>query len=245
MFDVGSFNTERIIRSVEAEGSELTSNKMALATCIQISAEWYSEALKYTSRRSEKMQQTASRRLQAAANELLLQLKNDRSEFYRSFVVNSDQLAKQLSNLSHGIETALRLQPDTVPSSGREYDLVEILAYRAHFKARSPLEWLAGVYLIETFALNFRVAKGTLLKNYTVFAIAVLKELKIKNGSSNYSAESIRRAARGGRDRRKVKKVDDMQFIAERQMHLYAACGRHWKREALKRTLEDLGLSEL
>jgi hypothetical protein len=243
MINVSPLGIERIIRTVEAQGSELVSNKVALAECIEISAHWYSEALIYTSRHLQKMQRSAARRSQATANDLLTQLENDQSVFYPSFVENLDLLKKQLSDFSAGIETLLGLQSDSVPSSGLESDFIDALAYQDHFKTQSPLEWLIGVYLIETFGLNFEVKKRNVQKNYDAFAMAVLRELKIKSGRSNYSIESIRRATRatlGGRDRRKAKKVDDTQFMIARQTSLYAACGRRWKSEAISRALKFL-----
>jgi hypothetical protein len=240
MITVSTLGIENIIRAVEAQGSKLTSNEEALAKCIEISAHWYSEALIYSSRHRQKMQRSAARRSQATANDLLTQLGNDQPVFYPSFVENLDLLKKQLSDFSAGIETLLGLQSDSVPSSGVESDFVDALAYQHHFKALSPLEWLVGVYLIETYAINFRAKPGTVQKSYIAFAMAVLKELRIKNGNSSYSVESVRRATRGLRKRRKVKEVDDTMFTVERQQHLYAVCGRDWKHESLRKTLEAL-----
>jgi hypothetical protein len=242
MISVSTLGIERIIRAVEAQGSELVSNRGALAKCIEICADWYTEALIYTSRHLQKTERSAARRLQAMANDLLTQLKNDQQNSYASFVENLDLLKKQLSDFSAGIGTLLVLQSDSVPSTGLQSDFVDALAYQDHFRARSPLEWLIGVYLIETYRLNFQIKKGTAQKNYDAFAMAVLKELKIKNGSSNYSIESIRRATRatlGGRDRRKARKVEDIQFMIARQTSLYAACGRRWKSEAISRALKE------
>jgi hypothetical protein len=237
---VSSLGIERITNAVVSEGSELISNTTALATCIEICSHWYCEALVYTSGQSQKLKRTAARRVQATANNLRAQLRGHQLSFYQSIIPNAEVLLKQLADFSDGIETALGLQSDSSPSSGLASDFVDFLGYQDHFKARSPLEWLVGVYLVETYALNFAVKKGTVQKNYSTFAMAVLKEMKVKNGTSYYSAESIRRAARGERDRRKVKKVDDTPFMVERQTLLYAACGRHWKREALSRTLREL-----
>jgi hypothetical protein len=247
VISTSTLGIERIIRAVEAEGAKLVSNShgdragpdpVALAACLEICTHWYGEALKYSSRRSQKLQRSAARRLQALANELLPQLENDELSFYRSFIPDPDLLKKQLSDLADGIEAILGLQSDSVPSSGDESDLVDALMYQDHFKAQSPLEWLVGVYLIETYTINFRAKPENIQKSYIAFAMAVLKELRIKNGNSGYSVESVRRAARGIRSRRKVKEVDDMMFTNERQKHLYAACGRNWKHESLQKTLK-------
>lgn len=245
MISVDLRDTERIVKATEMAGSELVTNKSALKKCLQICAAWYDEALAYSSHRSEKIERSAAQRLQAAVDDLLALLDGNQNSFVRWFEPNPDPLRRYLSELSGGIEAALRLDSDSRVWTGLESDFVDVLTYRDHFKAQSPLEWLVGVYLVETFALNFRVKKGPQRKPYITFAMSVLKELRIKNGTSNYSVESIRRAARGGRDRRKAAKIDDSQFEVNRQMSLYAACGRSWKREAMTEALTVLSCSRL
>jgi hypothetical protein len=229
MITVSTCSIESIILAVKAQGSELVSNEVALAKCIEVSEHWYNEALIYTSRQPQKIERSAARRSQTVANDLLTQLQNDQSASYPSFVENIDLLKKQLSDFSASIETLLGLQSGSVPSSGLESEFVEALIYQDHFKALSPLEWLVGVYLVETFENNFRAKPGAAQKSYIEFAMAVLKKLNIKNGNSSYSVETVRRAARGLRSRRKVKEVDDSIFTIARQMQFDWACGRHWK----------------
>jgi hypothetical protein len=268
MITVSSLNTDRIITAAKEAGAELISSKTDLEACLKICVDWYNDALVYTSRRSQKIEQLTARRLQLAANDLLAQLENIQRTPYLSFfftlkkqrnparpkrqrnpaplenTLNLAPLKKQLLDLSVAIDTALRLESDSEPSTGLQSDFVDYLGYQDHFRSKSPLEWLVGVYLIETYGLNFSVEAGVETKNYIPFAMAVLKELGIKNGKFSYSAETIRRAVRravsGERDRRKAKKVDELQFTVSRQTQLYAACGRHWKHEAIHRTLRLL-----
>jgi hypothetical protein len=240
MIKVDSSALESIVRAAKETGSELISSKPALEKCLQISADWYTEALVYTTRGSQKLERTSARRFQVAVSDLLAQLNNDRLASFVSLFSNPTLLKKQLSDFSESTQRALDLKSDSEPSTGLESDFVDYLSYQDHFRARSPLEWLVGVYLIETYALNFRVKTGVKQKHYVPFAMAVLKALKIKNGTSNYSIESVRRAARSRHDRRKAKTVDDLQFTVDRHKRLYAASGRHWKRENMARAMRLL-----
>ena len=238
MIEVNSQATERIIRATVLAGSQMVTSEIAVEKCLQICAHWYCESLFHKTGALQKKQRSAAHRLHAAAKDLLVQLESELVASYQWIFSTPELLRKQLSDLSGSIETSLKLEAGSAPSSGPESDFVENLTYRDHFKAQSPLEWLVGVYLVETYGLNFTVKKGTIQKNYNAFAMAVLKELGIK--SSDFSIESIRRASRGLRDRRKTKKADDLQFHTERQQCLYAACGRSWKRETINKTSKFL-----
>jgi hypothetical protein len=128
----------------------------------------------------------------------------------------------------------LDLRSLSTPKTGLESDYVDRLAYEDHFKAKSPFQWMVGVYLREMYEIF--VDQRATGKNYVAFAYQVLKELKIKDGHAYYSLESIARAARGYRRSRKLSpRLDQLEWDVYRDMQFCWACG---VRETLHPSIE-------
>lgn len=99
------------------------------------------------------------------------------------FAENSDKFETALSDFVVNTERLVKLTWLSTPRTGLEHDYVEGRAYEAHFKSKSPLQWMVGVYLAEVYVLFIG---EDLTGTYLDFACQVLKELKIKNGNSNF-----------------------------------------------------------
>jgi hypothetical protein len=139
-----------------------------------------------------------------------------------------------LSELIEGVNRILDLKSNSSAASGIECDYIDCLVYEDHFKERSPFEWIATVYLAEVYELHFGdSADRSEAKKYVTFVDVTLRELKVKKQNSYYSRETIRRAVRERRARRKgairIEMEANFQNELARHMELQAACGLFYR----------------
>lgn len=226
----------RILDAVAMKKSRPHFDKDILVQTINICAKWYNEALKYNFSEPQKIERKHFREVGDVASRLASLLSTPPVKTHPLLSVLSKELFAKLSELRPSIDRVLELRRTSVARNGEEYDYLDVIGYRDHFKMRSPIDWLVGVYLSEVYDLHFGfLPSRRRTSKYVSFAASVLKELKIKNGVAYYSPNYLARIARESRLRRKlVSDVDTSEYDLNREMHLLAACGLDWKLYSLE-----------
>jgi hypothetical protein len=221
-----TLRTPALLRILDAAGIRFSRpyvDKEALERCIEVCLQLYQLAKINKGQTHQKKERSQLREVRDTAHHLRGLLTATPTV---SFTKNHAQVLAHVSTLVSDVERLLDLRSLSIPATGLESDYIDSLAYEDHFKAKSPLQWMVGVYLCEVYEIF--VGQSATGKNYVAFAYQVLKELKIKDGRAYYSPESIARAARGYRRSRKLSpRVDQFEFDVYRGMQFSWACRVH------------------
>jgi hypothetical protein len=190
---------DSVLRAVGEKFIPRDLDRAALIRCIELCERRYGDAVRFKSKRHERIEIRKLEMIRKAAKRLE-QLLGD---------VDLRQWAIGLSEPPPPEETLTTKQLveaiDRELKGQRERDR----SYADTFKKFSPFDWLVCVYLPDVYELNFRKAPGISVDSpYARFAESVLHELKIlrRNGAP-YKRATIARAlssARAGRIRRRM-----------------------------------------
>jgi hypothetical protein len=214
-----------ILRVLDAAGVKSSRPHLdveALARCIDVCVDLYEEAKLFRVQTIQKKERGQLKKVFLTASQLKELLV---AASAAGFVSNHRQVVSDLSQLVEDTKRLLNLKWSSRPRTGLESDYVDKLRYLDHFKSKSPLQWMVGVYLAEVYEIF--IGAGP-VRSYLRFAYQVLKELRIKNGNSYYSRESIARAARGYSRRRKLApRINQDEWTNYRSLRFSWACRIH------------------
>jgi hypothetical protein len=228
---ISSQSVNRILNAIGVRSSRPHFDKVAFAKSIEVCTSWYEAAKAYNVSFRQRERRTKLRSIRAVARNLS-RLLSDLQPLDGSLL--PQETGSVLSELIESVNRTLELKSGSSAASGIERDFIDCLVYEDHFKERSPFEWIASVYLAEVYELHFGDRVGRFeTKKYVTFADATLRELKVKKKNSYYSRETIKRAMRDYRARRKgatrIEMADNFQNELTRHMKLQAACGLFYR----------------
>ncbi|QDM25228.1 hypothetical protein FNL55_03065 [Tardiphaga sp. vice352] len=210
----------RVLNAAGVKKSRPHIDKSALAGCIDVCADLFNNAKLFRVQTIEKKERSQLQKVHTIALKLKTVLSKTPAA---KFAENSDKFETALSDFVVNTERLVKLTWLSTPRTGLEHDYVEGRAYEAHFKSKSPLQWMVGVYLAEVYVLFIG---EDLTGTYLDFACQVLKELKIKNGNSNFSRQAVARAARGyNRTRKSAPAIKQDEWTIYRENKFYWVCG--------------------
>ena len=189
---------DRILRAVGSDCYPIGIDRSALRRGLLLCAEWYREALHYSTDKAEKEQLVRLGQISKTTKKLKLLLQEeDRQTLYGWDSV----VQRQSSRGDTVMQTLDRLIIEVEGNLKKRTEDTAHAAYVRSFQKRSAFEWLVGYWLPMVYMqLQFSdpgskeayLAPGS---PFIRFAVAALNELQVRKGDQLYSHSSVVKAA--------------------------------------------------